>query len=448
MPLNDYLQNVGIVGAAGKMGSGIALLIAQEMTLQRLLPDNKTKTYALHLVDVDSARLEGLLQYLRTQAVKYAERGIVTLRNAYRDHPDLIENHEFIQQFVSDLFLNVRVGTNLDQLKNCQLVFEAVIEKPSLKVSILKKLNKICSQNTFYLTNTSSIPIGYLDEKAGLNGRIIGYHFYNPPAVQKLVEVISPKGMNDELQKLGQELGIQLRKTLIPSHDIAGFIGNGHFMRDGLHALLEVEKLRNNFSFVEAVYIMNRISQDFLIRPMGIFQLIDYVGVDVFQCILKSMNPYFPKEDLHHPLIDKMVRKKILGGQHPDGSQKDGFLKYEKNRPIGVFDLKKSTYVRFDQGDWKNKVDEKIGNPPEGFYPWRSLLGDPAKEEKLTLYFQNLQVSTTMGANLALNYLHRSKAIGEQLVADGVAKSADDVNGVLLNGFYHLYGPINNYALI
>jgi 3-hydroxyacyl-CoA dehydrogenase len=446
MLLNDYLRNVGIVGAAGNMGSGIALLIAQEMILQKLLTENNARNYMLHLIDVDSARLEGLLQYLRAQSTKYAERSIVTLRNAYHEYSDLIENHEFIQQFVNDLLLNVRVGTDLNQLKNCQLIFEAVIEKANLKVSILKKLNRICSQNTFYLTNTSSIPISYLSEKAGLNGRIIGYHFYNPPVVQKLVEVISPKGINSELQKLGQELGKQLRKILIPSNDIAGFIGNGHFMRDGLHALLEVEKIQKSFNFVEAVYIMNRISQDFLIRPMGIFQLIDYVGIDVFQCILKSMNPHFPKEDLHHPLIDKVVRKNVLGGQYPDGSQKDGFLKYEKNRPVGVFDMKKSMYVRFDQGNWKDRVDEKIGNPPKGCYPWRLLLSDSAKEEKLLVYFQNLQTSKTMGANLALAYLRRSKAIGEQLVADGVAQSADDVNGVLLNGFYHLYGSINRYV--
>ncbi len=446
MSFNERLQNVGIVGAAGKMGSGIALLIAQEMTMQRLLPENQKKSYELQLIDVDSARLEGLLQYLRAQAVKHAERSIGLLRQAYHDRKDLVENHEFIHQFVNDLFLNIRVGTDLTLLRNARLVFEAVLEDAKLKVKILKKLNKSCPPDTFYLTNTSSIPISYLDQQVGLNGRIIGYHFYNPPAVQKLVEVISPRGLNPELDKLGKELGKRLRKTLIPSSDVAGFIGNGHFMRDGLHAIGEVDKLKKDFSLVQSIYIMNRVSQDFLIRPMGIFQLIDYVGIDVFQCILKTMSPHFPKEKLHSALIDEMVKHKVLGGQNPDGSQKDGFLKYEKNRPVGVYDLQKSGYQLLDQGDWKQKADQAIGDPPEGFFPWRALLSDPRKEEKLAHYFKNVKSAKTAGAKLAMDYLRRSKAIGEQLVSGGVAGSPEDVNGVLLNGFFHLYGPVNQFA--
>ena len=76
----------------------------------------------------------------------------------------------------------------------------------------------------------------------------------------------------------------------MPSNDVAGFIGNGHFMRDALHGVAEVERLAAECGFVEAVYMVNRVSQDFLVRPMGIFQLIDYVGLDVCQCILGVMN--------------------------------------------------------------------------------------------------------------------------------------------------------------
>lgn len=446
MALDERLTNVGVIGAAGKMGSGIALLIAQEMTMQRLLPDNKKNTYELFLVDLDSARLEGLLQYLRTQAVKLAEKSIVPLRKAYKDRPELVENHEIISQFVDDFFLNIRVSTDIEQLKNSRLVFEAVLENADLKISLLKKLKKICPADTFFLTNTSSIPINFLDKQAGLSGRIIGYHFYNPPAVQKLVEVISPDGLNPELHELAMELGKRLRKILIPSNDVAGFIGNGHFMRDGLYALQEVDRLQKEYGVVESIYIINRIAQDFLIRPMGIFQLIDYVGIDVFQCILQTMNPHFPKENLHSTLVDKLVKEKVLGGQNPDGSQKDGFLKYEKNRPAGVYDPAKSGYRLFEEGDWKQKADEKIGNPPQGFAPWRALLGDPRKEEKLVGYFRNLKSGDTPGARLAMEYLGNSRDIARNLVKSGVARSEDDVNGVLLNGFYHLYGPINQYV--
>jgi hypothetical protein len=141
-----------------------------------------------------------------------------------------------------------------------------------------------------------------------------------------------------------------------------------------------------------------------------------------------------------------MVAKKVLGGQNPDGSQKDGFLKYEKNRPVGVYDLKKSAYQMFDSGSWVKEAEKKLGDLPEGFIPWRGLLQDPQKEDKLRAFFKNVKTGKTLGTQLAQNYLKESKAIGEKLVSEGVAHSPDDVNGVLLNGFFHIYGPINEYV--
>jgi 3-hydroxyacyl-CoA dehydrogenase len=156
MTLDERLTSVGVIGAAGKMGSGIALLMAQEMTMQRLLPEHKKDTFELFLVDLDNARLEGLLQYLRTQAVKLAEKSIVPLRKAYQDRPELVENHEIISRFVDDFFLNLRITTDIQELKNSRLVFEAVLENADLKISLLKKLKKICPGDTFFLTNTST----------------------------------------------------------------------------------------------------------------------------------------------------------------------------------------------------------------------------------------------------------------------------------------------------
>ena len=445
MTLNDRLENVAVIGAAGKMGSGIALLMAHEMTMQKLQSEGELKSFQLNLIDISSSALEGLLEYLRIQAVKLAERNIVNVRNRYANRKDLVENHEIIGQFVDDLFLNLRTSTELSVTKNAKMIFEAVPENTDLKISILKKLNEICPPETFYFSNTSSIPIKLLNEKVGLKGRIIGYHFYNPPAVQKLVELISPEGVLPELEQLSVELGKRLRKKLIHSHDIAGFIGNGHFTRDGLYAFNEVEKLKNELTLLQSIYIINKISQDFLIRPMGIFQLIDYVGIDVFQCILNTMNPYFPDESLDSDLINLMTNRKIFGGQSLDGSQKDGFLKYEKNKPVGIYDPEHNTYKLFEEGSWREDADNKIGDLPEGFYPWRTLLQDPQKDEKIAIYMKNLKGSSTLGAQLAVNYLKNSKKIAEKLVSEGVATSAEDVNGVLLNGFYHLYGPINEF---
>jgi 3-hydroxyacyl-CoA dehydrogenase len=264
--------------------------------------------------------------------------------------------------------------------------------------------------------------------------------------VQKLVEVIIPQKLHPDFTEIAYELGRRLNKILIPSNDIAGFIGNGHFTRDGLHAIAEAEKLQKESSFVQAVYIMNRISQEFLIRPMGIFQLIDYVGVDVFQSILKIMNHHFEKEHLHSELIDKMVLASVKGGQYPDGGQKDGFLKYENGRPAGVYNPDEGRYSMFMDGNWKKEADNHIGDLPENHHPWKILIKDHQKNDKLKAYFSELNSMKTPGSTLAISYLKRSKEIGEQLISSRVAENAEDFNGVLMNGFFHLYGPINEFV--
>jgi len=444
MELSERLENVAVLGAAGKMGSGIALLLAREMAQTRLTPEGKGRVYRLALVDVSEAALDGLMSYLRGQLVKMGEKSVGTLRTLYKDRTDLIENGQMIEEFVGSAMSVVRPSTDMSALSGAKLVFEAVFENEDLKIDLLKKARKHADPDAWYLTNTSSIPIGGLDKKLELGGKIVGYHFYNPPAVQRLVELITSDATRPELKSAGEVLAKRLGKKVIPANDIAGFIGNGHFMRDGLHAIAEADRLRQGGDWAPALYKMNRVSQDWLLRPMGIFQLIDYVGVDVTQLILNVMNTYLPGKGLQSDLIDALVAKKVLGGQNHDGSQKDGILKYEKGRPTAVYELEKGAYVPFEE--MKKATDEGLGSLPDGYRPWKALLMAADKKDALKNHFAALKSSKNEGAKLAIDYLKASKAIGEQLVADRVANSPEDVNGVLTNGFFHLYGPINDYA--
>lgn len=443
MEFDKRLENVAVIGAAGKMGSGIAALIGQEMAKLKLKPENKDKIFRLNLIDVSESALDGLRRYLRTISTKASEKSIVMLRDVYKDRADLIENWQIINEFTNEILSVMQFGTSINMAKDAKIVFEAIVEDKEIKIKVYRELNDLCSDETFYLTNTSSIPITILDKQAGLGGRIIGFHFYNPPVVQRLVEVITGKNTKPELVEFGTELGKRLRKKLVPANDIAGFIGNGHFMRDGLFALQKVEEMKETYTLPGAIYIMNKVSQDFLVRPMGIFQLIDYVGIDVFQCILKVMKEHLGDETLNSDLVNQYVEKGILGGQRPDGSQKDGFLKYEKSRPVGVYDPDKGDYRLYE--GWKDELDKKVGNPPEGFSPWRVLLRDAKKEDKLSTYFSNLKKDESQGSDIARAYLLRTKEIAEGLVNQGVANTPDDINAVLTNGFFWLYGPINNY---
>lgn len=79
----EKLENVTVLGAAGKMGSGILLLTALEMLNQKLKPENKDKQFVLYAMDVSNAGLAGLLEYIKEQGIKYAEKNIVGLRKAY-----------------------------------------------------------------------------------------------------------------------------------------------------------------------------------------------------------------------------------------------------------------------------------------------------------------------------------------------------------------------------
>ena len=442
MTYEERLQHVSVLGAAGKMGSGILLLTAVEMADLSLKPENKGKPFVLNAIDVSDEALSGVMKYLKAQVLKMAEKKVVALRKVYAGHADLIDNDEIIGQYIFDVLSLVRATTRMEAAYDSRMIFEAIKEDPELKISIFSKISSNNPHQPWFFTNTSSIPITKLDEGANLGGRIIGFHFYNPPAVQKLVEVIKAAKTLPEVETFALAYAKNLRKVVVPSHDVAGFIGNGHFMRDILHAASEVDKLSKDFSFVEAVYALNKISQDLLVRPMGIFQLVDYVGVDVCSFIMSVMDHYLKEETLHCPLLDRLLALGVKGGQYADGSQKDGILKYEKGRPVAIYDPGTKAYVAISE--IQAAVDARLGELPAA-PAWKAVVGNKAKEEILRGYFTQLKAASGLGAELARFYTTRSCQIGQQLVSSGVAGNENDVNTVLLTGFFHAYGPINQY---
>ena len=443
MNYKEKFKKVSILGAGGKMGSGILLLTSMEMfRLAREDPEG-VKSYQLNAIDVSEESLRGVMDYLRGQIRKAGEKQIVNLRGVYKERADLIENGEIIDQYILDVMKLVKTGTSLELARGSTLVFEAVSENPELKVKLINEIEGPSGSETWYLTNTSSIPIGKLDKDAGLNGRIIGFHFYNPPAVQRLVELIASENTLPALKNFSVEFAKAMRKKLVPSNDVAGFVGNGHFMRDILFGALQVEKLSKNHSLPQSIWIINRVTQDFLIRPMGIFQLTDYVGVDVCQYIMQVMDPYMDGENLRCELIEKMLEQGIKGGQNPDGSQKNGILSYEKGRITGIWDMDKKDYIPVDTIE--GEVAPDLGSLPRGHMPWKEVIRDPDKSGKLESYFKSLAGEQSTAARLASEYGRNSKAIGELLVEKKVAASSADVNTVLLTGFFHAYGPVNDY---
>ena len=148
-------------------------------------------------------------------------------------------------------------------------------------------------------------------------------------------------------------------------------------------------------------------------------------------------------EKLHSTLLDELVLKGIKGGKFSDGSQKNGFLKYEKGKPVAVIDPLTDNYI--DIVTFRDVADKWLGDLPAEILPWKALVKVAEKDIILEPAFKALQVSATKGTALAVTYALNSGSIARKLVSDGVAQSESDVNTVLLTGFFHAYGPINDY---
>lgn len=441
MQLDQALTHVAVLGAAGKMGSGIALLLLQEISRLALKKCDTThrESFVLNLIDVNEDAFPTLRTYLRDQLFKYAEKNINFLRQCYAKNKELVSNEEIIDTYVNGAWDLVYFDTGLDAAKNAHLVFEAIIEDIEIKAKVFRTIVEHGNKTGFFLTNTSSIPIHVLNEKANLNNRIIGFHFYNPPAIQKLLEIIVPSNTDPQLIKMVSELAKRLKKTIVNSKDVAGFIGNGHMIREITFACQKVEELSPEYSLTEAIYMVNRVSQDWLLRPMGIFQLIDYVGIDVCQHISGIMRTYLKDLSLKEKLIDQMVKKGILGGQNPDGTQKDGFFSYAKNMIKGIYSLSQEKYIPITDAQFIT-LDRTLGELSKGHLSWKAMQREPFREELLKAYIENLCTQQTLGAKLAQAFLQNSRSIANTLTQDGIAASRADVDMVLINGFYHLYG--------
>lgn len=401
-------QHVVVLGAAGKMGSGIALLLLQEMALR--------ESGILTLLDTNAQGFEELRKYLRSHLVRYAERAGLSIAK---------------EEFADNALKRVRFVTSIEECRGAKMVFEAIIEDLDVKTRVLHEVDRQTEGQAYFFTNTSSIPICILQQKSGIIGRLIGFHFYNPPAVQKLLEIIVPEVIDGRLKLLAEDIGRRLGKTIVYSNDVAGFIGNGHFIREIVEACRTVKELELELSKTEAICAVNRVTQEFLLRPMGIFQLIDYVGIDVCHHIAVIMTKYLPGQNFIDPLIEGMLKKTIAGGQRPDGSQKDGFFQYEGGHPISVYNALKNAYVPYDDGG-------RLGALPQGYVPWKELSRDPDRKEKIDQYFANLKKQKTLGAILARDFLRKSSEISKGLVDHEVARSLEDVNTVLKTGFFHL----------
>jgi 3-hydroxyacyl-CoA dehydrogenase len=398
-------EHVAVIGAAGKMGAGISLLLVQERLRAEAEAFGVIKPRHTVITLVDASR-DGLLQlklYLRDQLLRYAEKNIVPLRRYFANNQELVSNREIVDHFIEQGLEIIQITDSLTGLQDVTLCFEAIDENVDSKTALFKAIDAIAKKPPLYFTNTSAIPISVLEGAAGLAGRIIGFHFYNPPPVQTLLELVSLQEASGKLCTLAVDIAKTLGKTVVPANDKAGFIGNGYLLREVISSCHAVKGLLSKHPLPTAVGMVEQVSGEFLLRPMGIFQLVEYVGFDLVLKIGAIMNRYLPA-----PLYDEELVS---------------FLK--QCRPY------------FGE---KNVAKELIGPLPPGHLSWKALAKDRDKESKIKSYMQQLHMETTCGAQLAMTLLKGTRDSARTLVQEGVAASARDVDVVLKEGFYHLYG--------
>lgn len=422
--------NISVIGASGKMGRGILLLVARNLFEDQM---KNTKSRALFAIDLSEKGLKETLNYVKKQSRKFAEKNLTEIKFFYKDRKTLMCDQGFIEEYISDIVGLINFSTEISSTYNSTLIFEAIAEREELKVDLFKTIDQNSNVTPYFFSNTSSIPISEMELRADIAGRLVGLHFYNPPPVQKLLEIIEPINISKELSDLTYALANQFGKIVVNAPDKPGFIGNGQFIREISSAIEIVTELTKTKELDAAIYILNSVTKEELLRPMGIFEVMDYVGIDVCLSIMDVMKEAFQKESFNGSLLIDLLKQKMNGGQDENGRVKNGVFKYSQGEIIAVFNG--NEYISISNNNQENAYS----------YSWKELKKSNDLENQLNSHFSNLKESNSFRSRLALEYGNTCKQIGLGLVNKQIAYNAEDVNKVMILGFHHLYGPVNKF---
>ena len=202
----------------------------------------------------------------------------------------------------------VAFSSELNDVAGNDLVVEAVPESLALKLSIMKELNEIVSDDTILASNTSSIPIAELAGAVTRPGRVVGLHFFSPVPVMKLVEIVRALDTSDETVTSAKEFVTRLGKQPIETKDRSGFIVN--FLLTS-YLMGAVRMFEEGFASREDIDAGMKLGAG---HPMGPLQLCDFIGLDVLQAVCTSMFDEFKRDEYASPpLMKRMIAAGRLG---------------------------------------------------------------------------------------------------------------------------------------
>ena len=264
------IQKVGVVGC-GLMGSGIAQVCA-------------ASGFPTTVREVSAELVEKGLKGIETNLARLAEKGTIT------------------EAAKGEIRGRLKGTTNLDDLKDCDLIIEAIIEQLPAKRELFAALDKLCPPATIFASNTSSLTITEIATATKRPQRFVGLHFFNPVPVMKLVEVVRTIATDASVYEEVVAFGTKLGKTAVRAHDSTGFIVNRLLVPYLLDA---VRALEEGVSSIEDIDNSMKLGCG---HPMGPLTLLDFVGLDTTYYIAQIMFDEFKeKRFAAPPLLKRMV---------------------------------------------------------------------------------------------------------------------------------------------
>src|ERR1044071_8573729 len=272
------IRKVGVLGC-GLMGSGIAQTAASAgfETVVREVSD-----------ELIAKGFSGIEKSL----ARFAEKGTITA-----------DQQKEIRGRLSGT-------TRFEELSDCDIIIEAIIENLDEKRATYKQLDAICKPDTIFASNTSSISITEMmtATSAERQQRFIGLHFFNPVPLMKLVEVVRTILTDDEIYEHAFEFGKRLGKVPVRANDTTGFIVNRLLVPYMLDAVPALEEGVGSIVDIDASMKLG------LGYPMGPFTLGDFVGLDTTYYIAEIMfNEFREKRFAPPPLLKRMVMAGLYG---------------------------------------------------------------------------------------------------------------------------------------
>lgn len=287
------IQSMALIGT-GVMGMGIAQIAAQAGLEVRLF-------------DAKAGAAEQGLSKLKATLEKLQAKGKIT------------------EQQLSDTLAHFVVLENIEQVAGVDMVVEAIIENLEIKQGLFKQLESIVSADTILATNTSSLSVTAIASNLEHQGRLAGFHFFNPVPLMKIVEVIAGLATEEAVIADLVELANRMGHFGVRTKDTPGFIVNHAGRAYGTEALKALGE------GVATVSDIDRILRDGAGFRMGPLELFDLTALDVSHPVMESIFNQFYQEDRYrpHPLTRQMLAGKKVGRKVGEG-----FYKYEDGKKL------------------------------------------------------------------------------------------------------------------